>query len=205
MKPSVRPDCPSFLAENWRQWGEEYAARRMKNPSYRFNWKKWQETPVNQLLLEPLSEMTDGHCAYCDWFPTDCGTDQTIDHFKPKTKFPKEAYYWPNLYLACRQCQKKSAKSLSDDQYEQLLRPDASDYEFECYFIYNFLTGDIEPNPAAEASDRERAELTIRTFQLNAAGRPAARKRMLAQFQIMDQKQRDEYRQYQPFRYLLPA
>jgi uncharacterized protein (TIGR02646 family) len=205
MRPAERPDCPPFLEENWQKWGAEYAAKRRDNPSHRFHWKSWHKTPVNQLLLGPLSGMTDDHCAYCDWYPTDCGTDRTIDHFKPKTQFPNEAYHWPNLYLSCRQCQSRGIQSLSEEQYAQVLRPDTPGYRFERYFIYQYRNGNIAPNPAATPSDRSRAELTIRVFQLNAGGRPAARRRMLAKFERMDEPSREEFRQTEPFRYLLPV
>jgi uncharacterized protein (TIGR02646 family) len=205
MTPAKRPSCPSFLEENWRQWGEEYAAKRQDNPAYRFSWKLWQRVPVNQHLLGPLTKMTDGHCAYCDWFPTDCGTDRTIDHFKPKTEFPKEAYHWPNLYLACRQCQKKIVHSLSEEQINMLLRPDAPEYSFERFFIYKYLTGKIDPNPAAPGADRLRAEMTIDAFRLNTEGRPAARMRMLAQFMKLDKESQNAFFQDQPFRFLLSA
>jgi uncharacterized protein (TIGR02646 family) len=205
MTPVRRPECPSFLKEHWREWGEEYAARRAENPAYIFRWKSWQGKAVNELLLGPLTRMTDEHCAYCDWFPTDCGTDRTIDHFKPKTDYPKEAYHWPNLYLACRQCQKKIVHSLTEAQLELLLRPDDPDYAFDRFFIYKHLTGEIEPNPAADSEEHRRAKMTIEAFRLNADGRPAARKRMLVQFSKLDQGSQSAFRQDQPFRFLLHA
>lgn len=203
MTPSNRPACPTFLAQNWRQWGIDYSEKRGANRTYKFQWKTWENTPVNQLLLEPLSEMTAGHCAYCDWFPTDCGTDPTIDHFKPKTRFPLEAYAWPNLYLACRQCQRKADSELTEAQFNLLLRPDESEYSFEKFFIYKYLTGEIEPNPRASSSNYHRAELTIRVLRLNSEGRPAARKRMLSVFEKLDDASQSRFKNEQPFRFLL--
>ena len=205
MMPVQRPPCPTFLEEHWQEWGEEYAAKRSNNPAYVFHWKSWQGEPVNRHLLEPLSHMTDTHCAYCDWFPTDCGTDRTIDHFKSKTDYPLEAYHWPNLYLACRQCQQKAVRRLSEAEIGMLLRPDAADYTFERFFIYKYLTGEIEPNPSADATDSLRAKKTIEIFRLNAEGRPIARKRMLAQYSKLDPNSRKSLRQDQPFRFLLPV
>ena len=171
---------------------------------YRFQWKKWKGKPVNQYLMEPLSTMTDNRCAYCDWFPMDCGTIATIDHFKPKAIYHKEAYHWPNLYLSCSKCQDKDVGDLSEAQFEKLIRPDAPEYSFERFFIYyKHLTGEIEANPAADEDDRNRAELTIRVFHLNAPGQTTARKRMLAQFSKLDEESQKEHRQDQPFRYLL--
>lgn len=84
MTPCSRPTCPDWLAEHWVEWGEEFARRLAADKKYRFAWKQWQDQRVNLRLLPLLDAMTEGHCAYCDWFPMDTGTDPTIDHFKPK-------------------------------------------------------------------------------------------------------------------------
>ena len=208
MTPANRPDSPKFLEENGPKWGEEYAAKRRENPSYRFQWKTWQGAPVNQRLMPLLIEMTDDRCAFCDWFPMDCGTVRTIDHFKPKATFPKEVYAWSNLYLACPQCQNRRTAHLTEADFALLLRPDEDGYTFERYFIYNHRNGEIEPYPAATPEDRKRAERTIDVFQLNAWGRPASRKRVLnkidkSQFDHLRESEKAVVRQDQPFRYLL--
>jgi uncharacterized protein (TIGR02646 family) len=180
-------------------WGAEFAQRLAANVNYCFAWKQWQGLRVNQRLLPLLSKMTDSHCAYCDWFPMDTGTDPTIDHFKPKARFPQEAYCWENLYLCCRHCQEKT-----DDLYtDQLLRPDEIDYRFESFFIYNYIDGTLSPNPDASVINRERARLTVEILKLNSRGRPAARKRELDRFRDLAATERSKWIPSSPFRYLL--
>lgn len=50
---------------------------------------------------------------------------------------------------------------------EELLRPDAPDYSFERYFVYNFSNHEIEANPSASRIDQNKAQVTIRIFQFN--------------------------------------
>ena len=199
MTPCRRPAGPEWLAEHWVEWGAEFAERRAADTAYCFQWKQWQGQRVNQRLLPLLSEMTEGHCAYCDWFPMDTGTDPTIDHFKPKSRFPLVAYCWENLYLCCRLCQEKADALFT----EQLLRPDEADYGFERFFIYNHSDGTLSPSPGASATNQERARLTVEILKLNSRGRPAARKRELDRFRDLAATERVNWIPSSPFRYLL--
>ncbi|MBT8419783.1 MAG: TIGR02646 family protein [Gammaproteobacteria bacterium] len=203
MTPCTRPPSPDWLEEHWETWGREFAKRRDEDSQHRFNWRTWQGKPLNIRLLPLLSEMTDSHCAYCDWFPMDTGTDPTIDHFHPKAHFPQLAYAWENLYLCCRQCQEKDDNRFT----EELLRPDEPGYGFERFFIYKYANGEICPNPAATEKEQQRARLTIDIFKLNSRGRPQARKRELKRFRERFHESvpedRDEWISESPFRYLL--
>lgn len=196
MRACERPDCPDWLDENWEAWGQEYADRLTENPQYCFTWKQHDGKRVNHKLMPLLQQMTDD---YCDWFPSDVGTDRTIDHFRPKARFPIEVYHWPNLYLCCRTCQDKDDDAFSDD----LLRPDEVGFAFDRYFIYNYRNGELKANPRASENDRRRADLTIANFKLNHGGRPAARQRTINQFKDMAPDKRQIHLDTMPFRYLL--
>lgn len=199
MMPCERPQCPKWLAAHCQAWGAEYAAKLAQQPNYRFAWKQWQGERVNRRLLPLLREMTEGHCAYCDWFPMDTGTDPTIDHFRPKAKYPLDAYVWQNLYLACRHCQEKD-----DDHFDEaLLRPDEPGYRYERFFVFNYADGTLSPNSAASDEDQRRARLTIDLLKLNARGRPAARQRELRRFRDLALARQREWIPSSPFRYLL--
>jgi len=199
MRASQRPECPDWLDENWEVWGQEYKDRLAADRKYRFHWKQYKGKKVNHRLMPLLCQMTDEHCAYCDWYPTDEGTDRTIDHFRPKATFPLEAYCWPNLYLCCRICQQKDDHVFTDE----LLRPDEVDFSFERYFVFNYRNGELQANPHASAADQRRACLTIEHFKLNHGGHPAARKRAIEQFRDITPERRRHHLDTMPFRYLL--
>ncbi len=167
MQKFVRTECPAILAEKWQKWGETYAKNRERDPGFVFQWPQIEGQKLNQVLLPELQKMTRQHCSYCDGYPLRIA-DQTIDHFHPKSdaRFYQEVCQWENLYAACRNCQ--CAKK--EDYDEQLLRPDAPDYDFTRYFIYSFIEHTIHPNPRVSSNDQKRAEMTIKIFYLNEPG-----------------------------------
>ncbi|HLH55679.1 MAG TPA: retron system putative HNH endonuclease [Verrucomicrobiae bacterium] len=173
MRKFQRLASPSFLSEKWEQWGRDWEDRRSTNPRATFHWHGIDGEPVNQKLLPTLKAQVQGHCSFCDHFPVCPPSTDTIEHFRPKTRFPREAFQWENLFYCCNHCQKKGERY--DDA---LLRPDGSDYVFDRFFIYDFTTGRIEPNPLASPVDQNRALITIDLYLLN-EGHPSLRKREL--------------------------
>ncbi|MCP4600092.1 MAG: TIGR02646 family protein [Proteobacteria bacterium] len=180
MRKIQRPaQGPTVITENIAKWTSswvtkvEESIREEKKAQWR--WPQKDGKPLNQLIWPDLSGMTDHHCAYCDGPFSQ--SRETIDHFRPKVRFPKSAFEWTNLFPACDLCQ-----SRLDDWDERLLKPDAEDFRFCDYFLCDAATGKIVPNPQASAEDRERAETTITIFKLNNPARSKQRKRELDSF-----------------------
>jgi uncharacterized protein (TIGR02646 family) len=162
MRKFQRVNQPGFLVQRWESWGETWERRRLNNPSARFNWPQFEGKAVNELLLLPLKAQTQDHCSFCDAFPVSPPSIDTIEHFRPKSRFPREAYRWDNLYFCCMHCQQKF-----EEFDEGLLRPDADDYDFDLYFRWDFTQGTIEVNETAPMPNQRRAEVTIRLYRLN--------------------------------------
>ena len=59
-----------------------------------------------------------------------------------------------------------------------LLWPDAKDYNFERYFIYNYTFHEIEVNPNAPIDDQSKAIISIGIFQFNHSGQIESRKKV---------------------------
>lgn len=176
-----RPPAPDFLTQRYKKWGRRYKERRDINPDAEFYWTTYNNQRINHLLLDDLMEMTQKHCSFCDGFPIETVSSNTIEHFRPKTQFPKLAYCWKNLFYCCSKCQ----ESKSEDFDLKLLKPDVLDYAFEYYFQFDTKTGKIIPNPDRlenEFHDFQRAEKTIELYGFNEHGRPEARKRTIRQF-----------------------
>ena len=162
MRKFQRGNEPDFLADKWERWGLEWEERRNQAPSPSFNWRVIDGEKVNHKLLPFLKQQTQDHCSFCDAFPVAPPSIETVEHFRPKSAFPKEAYHWLNLYFCCMYCQQKG-----DDFDEGLLRPDAADYDFDNYFRWDFTTGRMEVHTLASEQDQQRAEVTIRLYRLN--------------------------------------
>ncbi|RLC14856.1 MAG: TIGR02646 family protein [Deltaproteobacteria bacterium] len=167
MMKMERTPPPDFLRKHCRVWGREFAERREENPKYRFQWKSCEGRKVN----EKLGEEFGSHCAFCDGYPLGGFSHKTIEHFRPKSQYPRLAYTWPNLFPCCNVCQ--NAKGEKFDR--KLLKPDTKDYRFDRYFVLNYKTGKIEVSPSAGRTEQERAEITIEMYGLNRFGRPRSR------------------------------
>lgn len=161
MRKFQRGPEPDYLAQNWEAWGRDWEQHHAAGKV--FYWHKVAGEPVNQKLLPLLKAQTQSHCSFCDSFPVSPPSRDTIEHFRPKSRFPREAFHWPNLYFCCDHCQQKEATEVE----ESVLRPDAADYEFDRYFRWDFSTGELLPNERSSSADQQRARETIRFYRLN--------------------------------------
>jgi len=168
MRKFTRKPCPSVLLEpfsknntksRWIIYGERYA--KQANRTY-YNYPQINRERLNHLIRPTLIAQTDYHCSYCDGFPL-MSADETIDHFKPKSKFPLEVCNWENLYVACARCQK-----VKGDKFDNLLlRPDESSYDFSAYYFYDFTEHEIRILPNLSIDKLERAKKTDEILDFN--------------------------------------
>ena len=190
-----RLPAPNFLIEKSEKWGIRYKERREKNPNALFSWTQYRNQRVNSLLLPILMLMTQDHCSFCDGFPVEPVSANSIEHFRPKTLFPLLSFTWENLFYCCSKCQESKLEIFD----EILLKPDDSNYTFEYYFQYDTKTGEVIPNPDRLEIEIQRAEKTIELYGLNEYSRPNARKRTIRQFVDSNNPVLDEF----PYRFIL--
>lgn len=170
MRKFQRPATPQALVERGAQWTATFVARRAADAGAKFAWPQYNTVPLNQILSPILLSATDQHCAYCDKFPL-FTSDETIDHFKPKSSYPEDAFTWTNLFPACDSCQSKKMEQYEDS----LLSPEQLNFDFNRYFYVDYTTFELKPNPAATEEDFASAELTIRIFGLAQAAHNISR------------------------------
>jgi uncharacterized protein (TIGR02646 family) len=171
MEKINRTPAPQWLAEKWQVWGEAWKSKYEETgKSGDFEWRK-NKKQGKEDLLEKLSLMTKRHCSFCDAFPMGRRVPNTIEHFKPKSKFPLLAYHWDNLFLCCGLCQEKG------DKFDSLLlKPDEQYYDFDRFFKIEWDTGKFVPNTSSTLENQQRARLTIELYKLNENGKPDDRK-----------------------------
>lgn len=173
MRGFQRGDEPEILAQNWHEWGLEWETRRSQNHRAVFNWRQVDNQPVNQILIPLLKPQTQNHCSFCDAFPVSPPSIDTIEHFRPKAEFPRDAYRWTNLYFCCVYCQRKNG-----DFHESAIAPDEINYQFERYFRWDYTTGEVLVNEQATDADQRRAQFTINYFRLNEDHPPLRRREL---------------------------
>ena len=168
MIPFKRGDNPLSSEEEktlGKWWSNEYLTKKALKLKANWSWNGKYD-----LLKDALFLCNNDHCAYCDCHPLKDDRGFEIDHFKPKTLFPLEAFTYLNLLPSCNECNKKGSK------YDVLLvKPDEESYQFEDFFRYDSFTGEILPNPAKSEENQKRAFETIKIFRLNFEGKPRNR------------------------------
>lgn len=163
MRPFARGEAPQILADNAEKWGEDWARRQKEGGA--FHWRIVGGEPINRRLLPALASMTQEHCSFCDAFPVSSASLETIEHFRPKSKHPLEAYKWDNLYYCCDHCQNEKRETFSE--LENPVRPDEAGYCFDDFFSWNFADGILEANPNSAPENKRRAEAIINLYKLN--------------------------------------
>lgn len=177
----VEPDC---LRDNAPTWTETYISKRRANPKARFNWP---DGTCYQHTRKTLLDMTQQHCAFCDGPFAE--SPKTIEHFRPKSRFPELAFAWSNLFPCCYACQSSKQEKFN----ECLLKPDDEDYRFDRYFLVKYETGEIEVSPLLGPQERERAAITLEIYGLNTPERKNARVRELRYFQLEENPVIDDF------------
>jgi uncharacterized protein (TIGR02646 family) len=177
MMPFNRSATPQILKDNYKRLGKNWEKRKKAKPNATFNWAK----SVYDIVLKQLLDDSHNHCAFCDQRPLR-QMGATIEHFKPKSIHFLLAYFWYNLFPCCSNCQKKG-EAFS----KLLLKPDVLDFDFNDYFIYNYSTGELEPNPAVNVQNQDRAKITRELYRLNEFERPEERKWVLEKY--LEQKE----------------
>jgi uncharacterized protein (TIGR02646 family) len=170
-------EAPDFLKENYIKWGREFEEKKLgfhKHLKY-------------QAIRIELENMTNNHCSFCDSYPLFGKANRTVEHFRPKSRFPLLAFVWHNLFLCCMTCQK--ARGAKYDK--KLLKPDRDDYSFSRYFTFNSKEGTIDINKNASPQDQERANLTLETYDLNNKGWQIVRLKEIEAFRSNNYQIRD--------------
>lgn len=167
MRKFARAGEPAICTENSAKWNAQWVERRKSKPGAPFSWYVIDAKSAREHLLPHLHAQSEGHCCFCDAFPVGGVSNETIEHFRPKSKFPELAYTWTNLYYCCDACQ--NAKREQWD--ELLLHADAAEYSFSRYFEFDFTTGGVKPNPLASEEDQRRAMITVKLYDLDSSAR----------------------------------
>jgi len=149
----AKPEPPEF-DDRVRTPGKEFLATcprpTTKQYSSRNYWRK---------VLPQLYESYDGICVFsCQWIsppPTGFGT---VEHFKPKKKYPQFAYEWDNYRLVC------GALNGCKGEHEDVLDPFTIQ---DGWFVIRFPSLLVTPNDNLAARTSRQVQATIDRLKLN--------------------------------------
>lgn len=150
---------------NENKWNQQWVNLLAQNEHAAFSWYQTGKRTAREIALPSLKQQTESHCSFCDAFPVEDVSLETVEHFRPKCRdrFPEHAFTWSNLYYCCSGCQahKGNKWDLS------LLAFDDAEYRFSKYFEFDFTTGEIRPSSQADPALKQRAEVTIAIYGLD--------------------------------------
>jgi hypothetical protein len=120
--------------------------------------KQWTGRSYWRKVVATLHDVYGGICAYsCHWIPHDTG-GKTVEHFRPKSLYPQEAYEWSNYRLVCATLNGRKG------DYEGVLDP----FEIEDgWFVLDFPSMLVKPAADLEAGLRAKVLATRNRLKLN--------------------------------------
>ena len=151
MIPVVEKPEPDGFNDLVRKDGEAFL-KATPNPASWDGKDYWKRAAPN------LRKEYGGLCAYLAcWFPDDTSYD-TVDHYLPKSKYPKLAYEWFNYRLASPRM-----NSLKGN-HEDVLDPFKIEYGWFILEIPSFM---VKPSPDLEREIATQVQATIHRLKLD--------------------------------------
>ena len=132
-----------------------------------------------QEIRQQLTLLQGERCAYCEGPPY---AEGHIEHFRRKNAahFPELTFVWDNLFLACGSPDHcghyKDRPGAPGYDPNHLIKPDVHDPDA---FLYFHSSGEVRLRPGISEDATERANETIRVFNLNCGELQAERRRAL--------------------------
>ena len=162
IKRGPEPDGVQEYAQRFTQgWVDHFRDGQGKRPE---NWH-WGE------YRRLLGSYSNGNCWYCERrcmrHAEDGGKAPTVDHFKPKNRFPAKVYEWSNWHFSCLRCNGDYKGDLWPPS--GYVDPSAIDVRErpDQYFDYDIKTGEIVAKEGLPSEAWKRARRTINDLGLN--------------------------------------
>ena len=141
-------------------WIDHYVQRLGQIPTDSF----WREFRIN------LGNITNEICWYCErqcHDETEVGSlAPTVDHFRPRSRFPELVYSWSNWIFSCRRCNQEKGNKWPSGGFVDPCAAEIEDWP-ENNFDYDLLTGDLIPRTGLPDNTRRKIWDTIDDLGLN--------------------------------------
>jgi uncharacterized protein (TIGR02646 family) len=120
-------------------------------------------------VVDTLNGLQANHCAYCECDLSNEGTNPHVDHFEQRSRTPAKTFEWANLFRSCSHhecCAKHKDRLASTYAPGALLKPDVDNPR---QYIEFDTQGRVAPRRELSDTERQRADVTIRVFNLMAS------------------------------------
>lgn len=120
--------------------------------------EEWKGHNYWKHVARDLYDAYAGICAYsCTWISPTTGISN-VEHFRPKSKYPQDAYNWENYRLACWKMNKNKGI------YEDVLDPFTLQ---DNWFVIDFSSLMVFPGDHLTEHDARLVSKTIKRLKLN--------------------------------------
>lgn len=153
--------------QEWTERWEKKLAKESKDKeaarqtTAQWTWYRVDGEQINHIATKSLNEWHYYKCAFCEIQNAD---NLQIEHFYPKSSYPKQAFEWPNLFLICSRC--NLIKGVQDPDIG--IKPDIDDPSE--YLWFSPALQRIIPKPGISIEVKRRAEKTIELYGLDRMG-----------------------------------
>ena len=157
-------ELAAIRAEHTQFWVDLYSAGVADHPDVGYKSSLWARFRDGE-----LGARFNRKCGYCE---RACDAARgspkspTLDHFKPKSKFPRLAYAWGNWVFSCAECNRIKADKWADGGFvdpcaaDVMERPEAY-FDFDCEYM------ELTPKSGLDDERETRARQTIKALDLN--------------------------------------
>jgi hypothetical protein len=151
--PVEKQPEPKDFFKKVQEPGEKFL---VQNPHPKGNQWRGHEYWVE--IIPDLYDAYSGICAYsCHWTPYDTGW-KTVEHFKPKSKYPQEAYHWDNYRFVC------GALNGCKGNHEDVLDPFTVK---DGWFVIEFSSLQLKSGQGLSENEAKSVKSTIKRLKLN--------------------------------------
>jgi len=164
-------------------------------------WEDLSKTKISlkrrhDLRNEMLVKEQSGYCVYCERNIVDLEKESSIEHIKPRSKFPSLIFDYDNMVVSCQS--RTSCTQIKDDQWDALfIHPVLDD---PClYFDYDMESGEVIPKRGLDSYSQSRAVKTIEILNLNEWKLKGARKTLVLQMRHIQKNEDKEFENFQKF------
>ena len=166
VRPTKRP-VRHYM--HWVDRGPEPGGLAQIRLTYTSRWVRYyshrignQPADSHWLRFHPdLTRVFAGLCAYCEEV-----TKGEVDHFRPKSRFPRLVYSWSNWLLACHECNHAKLSTWPVGGYVDPCSRSGPGVPESC-LVFDVPTGFISPNRTLNRYHRVKAQRTIDDLGLN--------------------------------------
>jgi uncharacterized protein (TIGR02646 family) len=156
-----RPPKPAILVDKEQEWLEPFLAAVDKYGGYKKIPKEEKDRLIGHYrhdqIKQALFPSSFLKCAFCEGKPQENGNIE-VEHFFPKSIYPKKIFSWENFLPSCRKC--NDSKLVHDTGQEPIINP--YDDNPDDYFEYTDIL-------IAPINENKKARDTITVCSLNSA------------------------------------